>query len=646
MFNEPLTAEETNSTSIDGEWFAKQVTSQARNDPTLAIELADEALLFFKTTPEPIHQATVLNESAYALYFLGRYTDSMERAKQAEIYSKSNNFRFAIARSKILQGNVLQAVGVYQHALAHYQEAATVYRTSNDKNALSRVLNNIANTHYNASQYTVAMDFYRQVGELAETNRGKAQSLLGIANTLSELGDHFQAIEHFKRAHQYYELSNDQLGMELALSGLGLQYIELEQYEKAIQLIDEALDSAKKGSRLFRQDNMLKLKSRATLLLDSPKEALAIAESAYEQAKHIGNVSQQIEALRAKSAALEKLGQVSESLKILRQAEGMDSELRNSHSETQLAVMQAVFNLEKKDHQIDLLSSTNTIQELEFEQQRLRGFFIFGGVIFIMTVAVFLYYRRTQARLLEEQKHISIRLRELDALKNQVMANTSHELRTPLNGIMGMTQLLLLSPAIAKSQEDSEKIKVIEECGDRLLGLVKDITDFSHLQAGQISIKPEAVNVKDTIDHTCQLLSQVAAKKSLKITTNIEPQLPFVWADKKRLDQILLNLVGNAIKFSHSGTIQISAQRNQDKIRFSIEDEGIGIPENKLDSIFEPFEQIDGSSSRENEGSGLGLPITKELLLLHKSKIEVKTELGKGATFSFTLPSYAADDNS
>ncbi|MET1255450.1 ATP-binding protein [Aliikangiella maris] len=622
---------------INGQWYAVQVKKYARNAPNIALKFAEQSVDYFAKKPDPLSEARVLNESSYAYYFLGNNQKAMELAKKSEVLAKKHNLGSAIARSKVLQGNVMQSIGVFKDSLVLYKDAATYYRETQNIKQLGKVLVNLANTYFEAGQYSIAMDFYQQAEEADVAQDNRAKYYLGYANTYAKQDDIDKSILYYLKATEAYAKDNDQIGKELSQSGLGSLYLKQNRPDKALLLFDTALNSARASGRLFREVIMLCWKSEALIQLNRADEAFVIASEALDLATKLGTKADQITAYQAKAVSLEHVNRLAEAVEMYKQIITLDAEVRTQKVETQMAVMQILFDLEKKNHQIDLLSSQNTIQELNLKQQRALSLAIVVSILLLSISTFFFYYRRTQKKLLEEEQLISDRLKELDNLKNQVMANTSHELRTPLNGIIGMTQLLL-ETSETLHEEDAEKIEIIEQCGTRLLSLVQDITDFSQLQSGKLKITQTPVDLYKIALEVTSLLQQLAQNKSLELVLSFEEKLPLIYADKKRLHQVLLNLIGNSIKFSSNGQIDITAHTEKNHVRISVSDQGIGIPEDKLAQIFEPFEQVDGSATRQNEGSGLGLPITRELLLLHKSDITVITTLGKGTTFTFSLP--------
>ena len=241
-------------------------------------------------------------------------------------------------------------------------------------------------------------------------------------------------------------------------------------------------------------------------------------------------------------------------------------------------------------------------------------------------------------RSLKLEHESNEKLRKADQMKDEFLANTSHELRTPLNGIIGIAEGMLAGLEKSDISQIQENLSVIVDSGRRLNTMVNDLLDFAKLKNFEIEIQCKPLDIRSLSDIVLKILSPLMEEKSLKINNNIPEDLPPVWADETRLQQILYNLIGNAIKFTPKGEIHILAIQMGEYLQFSIRDEGIGIAREKLESIFRSFEQADGSIAREYGGSGLGLSITRQLVELHGGKIWAESEMGQGSTFHFTLP--------
>jgi WD40 repeat protein/signal transduction histidine kinase/DNA-binding response OmpR family regulator len=237
-----------------------------------------------------------------------------------------------------------------------------------------------------------------------------------------------------------------------------------------------------------------------------------------------------------------------------------------------------------------------------------------------------------------DMQHLNTQLQNLDRLKDEFLANTSHELRTPLNGIIGIAESLLEQKSEPLSQLTRSNLAMITASGRRLSNLVNDILDFSQLKHKNIQLHLKSVGVREIAEIILTLNRPLIDQKVLQLINAIPLDLPLAKADENRLQQIFYNLVGNAIKFTDSGIVELSATVVDDYLAISVCDTGIGIREDKLNSIFNSFEQAEGTTERFYGGTGLGLTISKQLVELHGGTFKVESTLDVGSRFTFTLP--------
>jgi signal transduction histidine kinase len=241
-------------------------------------------------------------------------------------------------------------------------------------------------------------------------------------------------------------------------------------------------------------------------------------------------------------------------------------------------------------------------------------------------------------RLFDEIQDKSRQLEEASQHKSQFLANMSHELRTPLNAILGYTELM----ADGAYGEPSEKmlgiLKRLEANGKHLLGLINDVLDLSKIEAGQLVLELSDYCVQDIAQTVRSTLEPLAADKKLAFKLELAPELPPGHGDGRRLTQVLINLVGNAIKFTDAGEVAIKAEANDGSFHVSVCDTGPGISAADQAKLFQEFQQADNAITRKKGGTGLGLAISKRIIEMHGGKIWVQSQPGQGSTFTFTLP--------
>ncbi len=258
--------------------------------------------------------------------------------------------------------------------------------------------------------------------------------------------------------------------------------------------------------------------------------------------------------------------------------------------------------------------------------------------------AIIVSARNVTQRVELERKLTRARQHAEDAAiaKSQFLANMSHEIRTPMNGVLGFTDLLLTSPL---SPEQRRQAELIDESGKSMMRLLNDILDISKIEAGQIRINPEPMELRHVLEGCVHLHSANAAKKGLSLMLDIHAALPVTLeCDSLRLRQIVLNLIGNAIKFTEAGSVTLRARGDGRALVIEVADSGIGIAADRIDSIFQPFEQADNATSRNYGGTGLGLAISRQLAGLLGGRLSATSTEGAGSCFALRLPLIVPED--
>jgi CheY-like chemotaxis protein/HAMP domain-containing protein len=236
---------------------------------------------------------------------------------------------------------------------------------------------------------------------------------------------------------------------------------------------------------------------------------------------------------------------------------------------------------------------------------------------------------------LEAQRN---QVEEANRLKSEFLSNMSHELRTPLNSINALSQVLIMQAKNKLSKDENNFLEIIKRNGKRLLILINNILDLSKIEAGKMDVLSQPVSINSLLTIIKENVQTLSENKGILINTEIPDNLPIIETDESKLHQVITNIVSNAVKFTEKGSVQISANHNNENILIEVKDTGIGISEKMLPHIFDEFRQVDGSSSRQYEGTGLGLAIASKLIKVLGGELSVKSKIGEGSIFTIKVP--------
>jgi two-component system sensor histidine kinase ChiS len=283
----------------------------------------------------------------------------------------------------------------------------------------------------------------------------------------------------------------------------------------------------------------------------------------------------------------------------------------------------------------DILNNTNVIKTFSAEDYGIFGFIFFQALV----LAVSNNRARQHAELLaHELDDKNVTLRRMDRVKDEFLANTSHELRTPLHGMIGLAESLFDGATGPLPEATRRDLRMIIASGRRLSTLVNDTLDFSKLRNDKMALATKPVDPRAMVDVVLALSTPLVGTKTVVLKNCIDTNVRAVQADEERLEQVLHNLVGNAIKFTENGAVEVSAHVVGEQLAITVTDSGIGISPDHQARIFEAFEQVDGGAARAYGGTGLGLTICKKLVELHGGALTLTSTEGKGSAFTFTLP--------
>ncbi len=425
---------------------------------------------------------------------------------------------------------------------------------------------------------------------------------------------------------------------------LATYYLKTNLPQKAINLLGSYLSEINQTHYQLLINEASSILSQAYLKIDDTENAKKHALIVINNIETKDYLKAYINANKVLSSIAKKQGAFEVAYKYQQKYIGAQELLFKQSIARQLAVESAKHHAIERDNQIQLLNKQKKITELELISQR-HQILVWGtGLISFVILVAFWFYRRVTRKKLHLQNQVNLELKELDKLKDTILTNTSHELRTPLNGIIGLSDLIILEYEDKIDDDLIRSIKLIANSGAKLALIVNDLLDLAQLKSGRIVLNYQVFDVSVLINDVIRLCRPLLKTSLVKITF-VEKNNLSICQDLNRIQQVLFNLVGNAIKFTESGEINISCELRSEFLWFHISDTGIGIPNDKIERVFKGFEQVDNSNSKTHEGSGLGLAICLETVTLLGGKINLRSELGKGTIVSFYVPVLTQDEN-
>ncbi len=578
--------------------------------------------------------------------------DSAMRAMdQALQYLETEGDAATVTIIKETMGAVHQASGSHKVALDTYLEVLKAAELSGDRERIANAKFNIGNVYSQEGNYRKARPYYEEAlaiyKELTRGRRNKAVEeklpllYVNLGKCYQNQGQAEKALEYYNRALAASEKLGNRDDSGYAFNSLGTFYRDRRDWHRALEFHEKAL--ARYDSIGNEYAKAAEYNNMGGIFMEQGDlgRAEALFHKSLQVAQAAKSREQEKEAYLHLSKAAEKKGRLDEALDYFQRYQQLKDSLALEEKKRQMALLESRYDAERQAAQIQRLEKENALNELNARRQRsIRNVALAGaGFMLLLAFAVWQrnrYRRQKEKAALEEQR--VTQLQKLDQIKDEFLANTSHELRTPLNGIIGLAESLLEGSGGRLPREAASNLTMIAASGRRLSSLVNDILDFSRIRKNDLPLQLRPADLYAVTDVVLALSGPLAEGKGLKLYNQVPRQIPLVVADENRLQQILHNLVGNAIKFTEDGSVRVTAEERDGCVAVTVSDTGIGIPPEKHQAIFNAFEQADGSTVREYGGTGLGLTITKQLVELHKGAISLESEPGKGSRFTFTLP--------
>ncbi|MBO1320962.1 diguanylate cyclase [Acanthopleuribacter pedis] len=571
---------------------------------------------------------------------IGRLEAAEEALRWAEPLAQNHEDPGYAARLTLLKAEMAAARGRPDQALPLIERAFLGLDEAQHRIAVVDLRNRAGMLLLSLSRPRKALQMLKQARDQSTFSGREALRAVTfhhLGRVYQELGEATLAQDAFQKSLAFYKQAGRRTGLWFLLGDLGRFYLERNEPDRAAAAFEEAL-----GLAVAKEPRTLctVLTDYAEVLLKSgsPDGALAPLTAALDQARDRGYSDLERRGWSLKARVLAGLDRFEEALEA-QQRFGALLELDGALARQALAdQLEKRLVTERNQSGSRASKMRGRIEELERQRTFSRYVSLVVGIALITALIMLRHYRNSQQNLLRQERITVEKLRQVDRLKDEFLANTSHELRTPLNGIIGLTESLLAGAAGKLNHGLAHNLSMISYSGRRLANLINDILDFSQLRNADLVLVRKGVDVKVIADLVLTLSRPLAKNKALHLINTMDEETFFVDADENRLQQIFYNLIGNAVKFTERGVVKVSARHEEDMVLIRVDDTGVGIPAKDYERVFHSFEQLDGATNRGHSGAGLGLAVTRRLVQLHGGGINVVPKEGPGACLEFSLP--------
>ncbi|MDP2562303.1 response regulator [Psychrobium sp. 1_MG-2023] len=602
--------------------------------------LATKALLAQKSTPAQL--ATFNNLTAYTHLLSREYEQAYKYLSLSQKYALEANNVYAQAESKRLKGVLYSLTNLPEESLPLFLEALALHKQLGSKKEF-HTLQGISLYYRNQHDFNKYLEYGRLLIEHPLVKSGpqyKGTAEYTIGEGLLKLGQYEEARPHLINS---IRILNSMSSTWVSEAYISLAELELltGNTQQAIDILNTSTAMATKNSYFAAQLKAELLRAKVHQTIGNNTKAIAILQALLPTARLHKDQAAERQAEQMFASLLEQQGDYKAALQHQIAFKNISDNINQKNQQSKSTFLRARLDLEHQEQQIKLLKQQQEQQAFQQAQkQRTSQLRDIALGLFIVLVLFMVYYLIKAHKVKRKMQQLALEAETANKAKSNFLAKMSHEIRTPMNAIIGLSQLSLKD---ALSDKQRENISMVHASSQSLLTLLNDLLDFSKIEAHKLELEQADFSLSDSIDRLLNVCHFSAQEKQLKLNIVIDSDVPDAFnGDALRLEQVLINLVNNAIKFTEQGDIALhisllEQQGSVSRLSFAVTDHGIGIAEEQLDKLFQAFSQSDNSITRRYGGTGLGLVICKEIVELMSGSIHVTSELGKGSCFSFNV---------
>ena len=597
-----------------------------------------------------------LSGEAQGLNIMGLCDESQEQAlihlkKALKIFEKLNDKKGA-NKCNMNIGVKYRRMGNYPKALEYYHKSLKISEEIGDKKMLAGAYNNIGIVYRSQGDYPQSLEYYKKSLAINETfdNEVETANCINNIGVVYEFQENYDtALIYFNRALELYIKAGPFLNDRVSTSyhNIALVYLKKKAYSKANEYYQKSLSVAKEVGGASILAYAYSGLAHLALNLGNMKEAYDYSKKAYQLSKKTGNIDQIMVDAEVLARSSSALGYHKEAYDYHVVFKEMSDSIFNESNIKKITELEYQYKYEEEKREAALIQKQKDALRLEREerQQLLLTFLIVGFVLVslvLLFVVLLLVQKHRANQLLASQKdEIDVKnddLKELNATKDKFFSIISHDLKSPFNAILGFSSMLLAKHNSFDPNEREEAIKYVNTSAESAFKLLENLLTWSKSQSGKMEYSPQRLNLSHSVSETIEDLQGQADEKEVTILNKVS-NYSEVFADKNMLSMILRNLTSNALKFTHKGgQVSVKAERRIEDTLVSVSDTGVGISEEILSKLFTISENISTKGTNNEKGTGLGLILCKEFVEQHGGTIWAESEVGKGTTFYFTIP--------